>query len=138
MDYSAEFTKMFESMTPSQFILAAASVLVVVVLLIIAQWKIFTKAGVPGWMSLIPILREYKLVELADGNGIKFLLLLIPFVNIVYSIMLSFRLANAFGKGTGFAFGLFLFPNLFQLILGFGSAQYIGPRGERKIMNPQV
>ena len=30
-------------------------ILVVAVLTIIAQWKIFSKAGKPGWASIIPI-----------------------------------------------------------------------------------
>ena len=100
------------------------------VLLIIAQWKIFTKAGEAGWKSLIPFYNAYTFVKIIDGNGWKFLLLCIPVVNIVFDIILSIKAAKAFGKGTGFAVGLIFLPNIFQLILGFGSAQYIGPNGE--------
>lgn len=104
--------------------------LVVWVLLVIANWKIFTKAGEAGWKSLIPFYSTYIYVKLVDGNGWKFLLLLIPIVNIVYFIILDIRTAKAFGKGTGFAVGLIFLTNIFTLILGFGSAQYIGPNGE--------
>ena len=96
------------------------------VLLIIAQWKIFTKAGEKGWKSIIPIYNLYILTRLADGKGIKFLLLLIP---IVGYIIINIKLAKAFGKGGGFTAGLILLPSIFTLILGFGSAQYIGPNG---------
>ena len=104
--------------------------LVVWVLLVIANWKIFAKAGEAGWKSLIPFYSTYIYVKLVDGNGWKFLLLLIPIVNIVYFIILDIRTAKAFGKGTGFAVGLIFLTNIFTLILGFGSAQYIGPNGE--------
>lgn len=103
--------------------------LVVWVLLVIANWKIFTKAGEAGWKSLIPFYSTYIYVKLVDGNGWKFLLLLIPIVNIVYFIMLDIKTAKAFGKGTGFTVGLIFLTNIFTLILGFGSAEYIGPNG---------
>ena len=104
--------------------------LIFCVLMLIATWKIFTKAGEAGWKCLIPIYNEYINVKIVDGNGWKFLLLLIPIVNIVYSIMLTVRLAKSFGKGGGFAVGLLFLAPIFYLILAFGSARYIGPRGE--------
>lgn len=104
--------------------------LIVYVLLIIAQWKMFTKAGEKGWKSLIPFYNFFVYCKIIDGNGWKFLLLIIPIVDIVYMIILNVRTAKAFGKGTGFAIGLIFLNNIFTLILGFGSAQYIGPRGE--------
>lgn len=93
---------------------------------IVAWWKIFSKAGEAGWKSIIPIYNLYVLCKIADGKGIKFLLLCIPLVNIVYAIMLCIRLAKSFGKGGGFAAGLIFLDTIFILILGFGSAQYIG------------
>ena len=100
------------------------------VLLVIAQWKIFAKAGEAGWKSLIPFYNLYILFKIADGNGIKFLLLLIPVVNVVFAIIMELKLARAFGKGTGFAIGLIFLAPIFMLILGFGDAQYIGPDGK--------
>lgn len=104
--------------------------LVVSILSIVAMWIIFKKAGQAGWKCLIPIYNVYTLVKIVDGNGWKFLLLLIPFVNIVYAIMLVFRLAKSFGKGVGFGFGLLFLNTIFMLILAFGKAQYIGPKGQ--------
>ena len=108
------------------FIVYVLAVLFFYVLLIIAEWKILAKAGEPGWMSLIPILNLYIIFKVVYGKGIKFLLLLVPLLNAVVSIALCFRLAQAFGKGVGFGFGLLFLPNIFTLILGFGSAQYEG------------
>ena len=102
--------------------------LAIYVLLVIAEWKIFTKAGKPGWASLIPIYNLYVMFDIIYGNGIKFLLLLVPFLNIAVSIAMMIRLAQVFGQEIGFAIGLILLPNIFTLILGFGSAQYIGPK----------
>ena len=101
------------------------------VLDIVILWKIFTKAGEAGWKSIVPVYNSYILFKIADGNGWKFLLMLIPVVDIVISILLCIDLAKAFGKSGGFAVGLVFFWFIFQAILAFGSAEYIGPKGER-------
>ncbi len=103
--------------------------LALVVVMIIGNVKIFQKAGKPGWHAIIPFLNTYDLFDLAWGNGILFLLLLIPVANFVVLIMLYLKLAKAFGKDSGFGVGLIFLPFIFLLILGFGDAQYIGPDG---------
>lgn len=120
------------TMSPEQSTATTIVMLIVAVIEIIAMWKIFTKAGQAGWKSLIPIYNIYTFVKIADGNGWKFLLLCLPIVNIVYAIMLTFRLAKSFGKGVGFGFGLLFLEGIFVLILAFGKAQYVGPRGQVK------
>ena len=112
---------------PSMTVAAAAAALVLA-----AMWKLFTKAGEPGWKCLIPLYGSYILVKIADGNGWKFLLLLVPVVNIVFAVILACRLARSFGKGGGFAVGLLLLCVVFFPILGFGGARYVGPRGKAK------
>lgn len=102
-------------------------VLLLYVLLIVAQWKLFTKAGEAGWKSLIPIYNMYVMFQIIYGNGIKFLLLLIPFFNIIVEIAMMIRLAQVYGKGVGFGIGLIFFPNIFTLILAFGDSTYVGP-----------
>ena len=106
--------------------------LIVCVLLIVAQWRIFEKAGEAGWKSIIPFYNQYILFKIAMGSGWFFLLLLIPFVNIVMMIVLDVKLASAFGQGTGFAIGLIFLPNIFQLILGFGNYTYVGPANKQQ------
>lgn len=118
-----------QQMTPGQTAAYVIISIIACVICIAAMWKIFTKAGEAGWKSLIPIYNAYILVKIADGNGIKFLLLLIPIVNFVFMCMLYIRLAKAFGKSTGFGIGLIFLNFIFMLILAFGDAQYIGPRG---------
>jgi Family of unknown function (DUF5684) len=101
--------------------------LVIVVLMIAAMWKVFTKAGQPGWASLIPIYNVYVLCKIAGRPGWWLLLMLIPFVNFIILIILCIDIAKSFGKGVGFGLGLAFLGFIFCPILGFGSAQYQGP-----------
>ncbi len=128
----AFITAQTEQMSTGEAITSLVISLIVSIPAIIALWKVYTKAGEPGWKILIPIYDLYTLCKIADGNGWKFLLFLIPFVNIVYAIILNIRLAKSFGKGVGFGIGLIFLEYIFIMILGFGSAQYIGPRGNVK------
>ena len=95
---------------------------------IIAQWKIFTKAGEAGWLALIPIVKSYILAKIVYGEGLKFLLGIVPILQLGYYILMPIRLGQRFGKSTGWCiiFMLLLSP-IGLLILGFGSDGYEGP-----------
>lgn len=93
---------------------------------IVVLWRIYDKAGEPGWASLVPFYNMYVLFKITWGNGILFLLLLIPFANLIIAIILPFKLAKAFGRGVGFGFGLLLLPIIFFPILAFGNSAYVG------------
>ena len=97
------------------------------VMLLIAHWIVFTKAGKPGWASLIPIYNVIVLLEICGRPLWWFLLLLIPCVNVVVSLVVLLDLAKSYGKDVGFAIGLWLLPVIFVPILAFGSARYVGP-----------
>ena len=99
---------------------------VVILLLIAAIWKVFSKAGQPGWAAIIPIYNIYVMCKVAGRPGWWLLLMLIPFVNLIIAIILNVDIAKRFGKGIGFAIGMILLPFIFWPILGFGSAQYQG------------
>jgi hypothetical protein len=96
----------------------------ILVLLIGAYWQMFVKAGKPGWAILIPFYNIYVLLQIAGKPGWWLILMFIPFVNIVINLLMSLGLAKAFGKGVGFAIGIFLLPLIFVGILGFGSSTY--------------
>jgi len=98
----------------------------IIILLIAAIWKVFSKAGQPGWAAIIPIYNIYVMCKVAGRPGWWLLLMLIPFVNLIIAIILSVDIAKRFGKGIGFAIGMILLPFIFWPILGFGSAQYQG------------
>jgi hypothetical protein len=89
-------------------------------------WKVFTKAGHPGWASIIPIYNVYVLVQVAGKEWWWFLLCFVPIVQLIAYIMICLGVATNFGKGVGFAVGLFFLGIIFYPILGFGSAVY-GP-----------
>ena len=98
--------------------------LAVAILMIAAMWKIFQKAGQPGWAALIPIYNLVVLLQIAKKPVWWIVLMLIPFVNIVVFIIVLISLAQNFGKGAGFAFGLMLLPPVFYPMLAWGDAQY--------------
>lgn len=98
----------------------------IMILLIAAMWKVFSKAGQPGWAILIPIYNLYVMCKIAGRPGWWLILMLIPFVNFIIAIILTVDIARNFGKGAGFAIGMLLLPFIFWPILGFGSAQYQG------------
>ncbi len=100
--------------------------IVVSVVMIAAMWKVFTKAGKPGWASIIPIYNIIVLLSIAGKPTWWIVLFLIPFVNFIIAILVYVALAGKFGKGGGFAVGLVLLSPIFIAILGFGGAQYQG------------
>jgi hypothetical protein len=101
--------------------------LLIALFLIVAMWKVFTKAGQPGWASIIPIYNLYVWCKIVGRPWWWILLMLIPFVNFIILIILCIDMAKSFGKGAGFGIGLAFLGIIFWPILGFGSAQYQGP-----------
>ena len=97
------------------------------ILSIVAQAKMYKKAGKPAWGAIVPFYNTWLLYEITWGNGAYMFLLLIPFGNIIVMIATIFRTARVFGKGVGFGFGLLFLPIIFFPILGFGKAEYTGP-----------
>lgn len=123
MDYSVTYNydaQALNQISPVMWVVY----IIIAVLGIVAMWKIFTKAGKPGWHAIIPFLNMYDLAEISGYNGWMFLLLFIPIVNIVMIILFMLGLAKNFGKGTGFAIGLILLSLIFELILAFDNSTY--------------
>lgn len=98
--------------------------LAVLVFVLVSMWKVFTKAGQPGWAVLIPIYNLYVLIKIAGKPGWWLILYIIPLVNIVISVIVCIGIAERFGKGAGFGIGLWLLGIIFYPILAFGSATY--------------
>jgi len=111
--------------------------LAVAVFYIVAEWKIFAKAGKPGWAIFIPIYNLIIFLEIVGKPWWWIFLLMIPFVNFVLLIILIHRLSLSFGKDAGFTVGLLFLSWLFIPILAFGSAKYVGPGGPPEVQ-PQV
>jgi hypothetical protein len=120
-----EYSYSSQGQAPSPAVLIAE--LLIALLVIVAMWKVFTKAGRPGWASIIPIYNMYVWCKIVGRPGWWVILMLIPLVNIVIGIIVCIDLAKSFGKGAGFGIGIALLGIIFLPILGFGSAQYQGP-----------
>lgn len=110
--------------SPATIIISCALAL----LMLIAEWRIFTKAGQHGWAVLIPIYNLWVLYTIICGRGTAMFRLLIPIYNIYWAFKSMIQLAHAFGKSTGFGVGLIFLSPIFMLILGFGGATYEGPQ----------
>ena len=93
---------------------------------LIALWAIFEKAFEPGWGAIIPIYNFYLYYKITWGNGWFFLLLLIPYVNILIAIITTFKLARSFGKNFWFGLGLLFLGVIYMGILAFGKPRYVG------------
>lgn len=90
------------------------------ILKIVSLWKIFKKAGKPGWASIVPIYNIYIMCEIAEKEWWYILLLCVPFANIYAMIVLYNGMAKRFGKSGGFVAGMILLPVVFFPILAFG------------------
>jgi hypothetical protein len=120
------------------------------ILRVIADWKIFKKAGVEGWKSIVPfynIYVEYQLtwksimalpvilcgmaggvlMEIGGENtGLLLLGSVLALVYFVLRVVGKNKLSKSFGHGTGFTVGLVLLEPVFYLMLGFGKSAYLG------------
>ena len=102
----------------------------IVVVQIAGTWRVFEKAGQPGWACIIPIYNIYIMTKIGGKPGWwTILCLLIPFVFIIWIYNM---ISKSFGKDEGFTAGLVFLGFIFWPILGFGSAQYQGPFGSRQ------
>ena len=98
--------------------------LVIAVLMVVSIWKVFAKAGEPGWAAIVPIYNTIVLLKIAGKPIWWIVLLIIPVVNLISLFIVAVSIAQRFGKGTGFGVGLALLPFVFYPMLAFGDAQY--------------
>jgi Family of unknown function (DUF5684) len=98
------------------------------IIAIAGAWKVFTKAGQPGWAVLVPFYNAYVALKIVGRPGWWLLLFLIPLVNFVIGLVIAVDMAKSFGQSAGFGIlMLFFLSPIGYLILGFGDAQYRGP-----------
>jgi hypothetical protein len=97
------------------------------------MWKVFVKAGQPGWAAIVPFYNIYIMTKITGKPGIWVLWCLIPFVNIIFAIWLTNMMSKSFGHDEGFTIGLLLLSFIFWPILGFGDSKYQGPYGNAEL-----
>lgn len=121
-----------ETATSSLFTMAfLIPFLIVIVLLLVSLWKIYQKAGYEGWEAIVPIYNTYILLKIVGKPWWWLLLMLIPYVGLIWSIWSMNLLSKSFGKSEGFTLGLIFLSFIFFPILAFGDAKYLGPFGDK-------
>jgi hypothetical protein len=106
-------------------------VLVVILFYVVASWKLFSKAGVPGWGAIVPIYNIYLWCKIAGRPGWWVLLFIVPLVNVIVHLIVSLDVAKSFAKSGAFGVGLWLLAAIFVPILGYGPSTYVGPSPTR-------
>lgn len=103
--------------------------LIVGIFMAVCLWRIFTKAGRPGWAAIVPVYNSWVLFETVGYPGWWVLLAFIPVVNIFPLVMMLvsyYKLGKLFGKSDVFSVLLIFFPVILLPVLAFGSAQFNG------------
>jgi hypothetical protein len=102
--------------------------LLILIVTIAGMWKVFEKAGQPGWAAIIPIYNLIVLLQIVGKPIWWIVLFFIPLVNLVALILIAMELAVCFGKSKGWGIGLlFFFAFIGYPLLGFGDATYKAP-----------
>ena len=99
------------------------------VIVLIARWKVFDKAGIAGWKSLIPIYSDYCTYKISWKTTFFWAFLVLSAAGVavtVINLLMNIKLAQRFGHGVLFGLGLTFLTPLFTLILGLGSSEYYG------------
>ena len=101
---------------------------VVFIILLAAGWRVFQKAGKPGWAILVPFYNVIVLLEIVGKPWWWLILIMfVPLGNLIWGIWATNLLSKSFGQSEGFTVGLVFLPFIFLPILGFGNAEYKGP-----------
>lgn len=106
------------------FAITSLIALAFILVIIIGNWKLFEKAGQPGWACLIPIYNIYVMLQIAGMGAIWLVAFFLPFLNFIAAIMLCMRLARAFGQSALVGVAMIFLPFIIIPMLAFGDAQY--------------
>ena len=113
----------------------AFSILIGSILNVVSYWVVFEKANQPGWAAIVPIYNVYIMTKIANITPWIFLGLLIPYVNILIFPLINYKIAEAFGKDTGFCIVSIFFSLITMPILAFSNAQFVGAKEMNFNMN---
>ena len=106
------------------------------IFLIVCRWKMYTKAGKPGWAALIPFYNEWVFFEMGGQKGPYVFFMLIPcagpIIYLVFYIKALIEVCKRFGKDTTFAVLSIFFEFVTFPILAFSDAKYTQPAEEKK------
>lgn len=95
-------------------------ILALLILMVAALWRVYEKAGKPGWACIIPVYNTLVLLEIVKKPWWWIFLLMIPIVNFIIGVWLTNLVSKSFGQGVGFTLGLIFLPFIFWPLLGLG------------------
>ena len=100
----------------------------IIAVMVVSMWKLFTKAGKPGWAAIVPIYNTIIMLEIS-GRPVWWLLLMmfVPFFGAWVAIVAIIDFAKSYGKSTGFGVLVALVPIVGYPMLAFGKNSYVGP-----------
>ncbi|ELZ41643.1 DUF5684 domain-containing protein [Halorubrum tebenquichense] len=100
------------------------AVLLLTIVISVGFWKVFQKAGEPGWAAIVPIYNLYVLVRVSGNTWLWFVMFFIPILNFFATVKISINVAGKFNRGILFGLGLAFLSFIFYPVLGFGDYQY--------------
>lgn len=100
--------------------------LIVMVILIVANWKIFEKAGKPGWAILIPIYNVIVMLQIVGKPLWWLIMLFIPVVNVVFVILIIYNFVLKFDKPAWHTILALFLGVIYYPYIAFSDAQYVG------------
>jgi len=119
--YTTTYTTEAPTISPAMWVFY----IVIAIITIVSWWKIFEKAGQPGWAAIVPIYNILIILKVLKMDWWHILIMLIPFAATVYGIIFAYKIAKAFGKDTGFAVLTIFFEPIMLPILAFSDAKYV-------------
>lgn len=110
-------------------ILVLLAIFVIFALAIVAMWRLYEKAGKPGWASIVPFYNIFVMLEIVGRPTWWFaVILLVPIVQTVFSVIVAIDFAKSYGKGLWYGLGSLFFPFIIYPVMAWDkNVRYIGP-----------
>lgn len=100
---------------------------ILAILLCIGLIRLFKMVQIPAWKALIPGYNLWILSGIIKLPPLSILLWLVPFANVIYSIVFMARLAKAYNRGFLMTILLIVCSPIAVFIMGYSSkTKYIG------------
>lgn len=128
----------FNGVTVSEIFTVLSIIVIIGIVQLAGTWRVYEKAGKPGWACLIPFYNFFVLLQMVEKPEWWIVWLFVPFANIVVPIWVKNLLSKSFGKDEAFTLGLIFLPFIFYPILGFGNSSYQGGAGKPKVTEIRV
>ncbi|MCU0847636.1 MAG: DUF5684 domain-containing protein [Spirochaetes bacterium] len=100
--------------------------LAIIILVIAGLWKIFVKAGKPGWAAIVPIYNLIVMIQIAGKPIWWIILMIIPLVNFIVFILIWLEIIKKFGQPTWHVILVIFVGFVYIPYLGFSDVAFKG------------